>query len=472
SVLICGAKFMTSVAKTNHLILRVLFWSAVCFGMSLATLVHEANAGERLPILQGATNETSTQLAILAPRSTKLSFHLITATTALANRHRITSGPIEPATHARASRSFSSQMIHRVSFQGLHPGTAYKLEVRDAKGALIDQRELSTLSSQASPERKTARIALVSCSNDRFASRGEPLWKHLLELKPDVIFMIGDNVYADAGGDANPEKLWRRYVETRQTLKIFRAPRLIPVLATWDDHDYGANDADHTYRYREASQSVFEAFFAQSPGIGGLEKGPGVASRVDLFQQRFFFMDNRSFRNTRDRDGILTHWGEEQNHWLKTGLAQGHGPIWLINGSQFFGGYHEYESFEREHPADLRRLLKELSRSPFPTVFISGDRHLSEILEAKWPELGYRSVELTSSGIHSYKANFWGRLDTPAPDQRMAGGPIVGPYLKMNFMIVDVNLLAREPGVQMQVTVYGPRRQIGFSSKLDIRRAE
>lgn len=423
--------------------------------VSLFVWLNDAAATGRYAILQGATDETSTQLAILAPKGAKLTFRL-----------RDNASFITPYNSTRASRSFSSQAVHQVSFQGLTSGHLYEFEVLDSGGKVLDRRQLSTIAKNLN----AARIAIVSCIHDRFVAEGAPLWAHLLELRPQLIFMVGDNVYADTFGPADPEKLWRRYAETRERLPVFRAQRLVPILATWDDHDFGANDADSSYRFKDAARTVFQAFFAQTPGAGGIVRGPGVSTRIDLFKQRFLFMDNRTFRNTHDRAGILTHWGEDQNRWFVDNIARGSGPIWLINGSQFFGGYHKYESFEREHPEDLRRVLKELSRSPWPTLFISGDRHLSEVLEANWPELGYRSVELTSSGIHSF-------VNDPASRQMPRGlltpstGPILGPYHKRNFMIVDVDL--RSPpssGLRIQVAVFGPKKEIGFSSKYEIRR--
>lgn len=429
------------------------FAARFTLALFLVAFSFSAFAAGRFAVMQGATDQTSTQIAILAPRSAALEFRLKEGAASFRSPAKIT----------RAARGFSSLAVIQAAFTDLKAGHVYTLEITDKAGKIIDRRQLATL-----PENpQIARIAIVSCSNDKFVRAGAPLWAHLYELQPHAIFMVGDNVYADKGGAADPEQLWRRYAETREALPIFRAPRLIPVFATWDDHDYGANDADFRYPYKNEARSVFQAFFPREPLSAGVRRGPGVATRVDFFKQRFFFMDNRTFRNTRDRAGVLTHWGDEQNRWLAENLRLGSGPIWLINGSQFFGGYHEYESFEREHPTDMRRLLRELSRSSWPTLFISGDRHLSEILDANWPELGHRSVELTSSGIHSYVGELAARR---LPAQPAADGPIVGPFVKMNFMMVEIDLRSSLPGLRISATVFGPNREAGFNAKYEIRR--
>jgi phosphodiesterase/alkaline phosphatase D-like protein len=300
--------------------------------------------------------------------------------------------------------------------------------------------------------------------SDQFADDGAPLWADLLRQKPDLILFAGDNVYADGRFlPADPERLWRRYAETRERLPFFQSLELVPVLATWDDHDYGVNDGDFTYPHKAAAKEIFDAFFPQAPGSRSVERGPGVSTRLSVFGQRFFLMDGRTFRNQRDRTGVVTHWGEEQNQWLRNEIRRGTGPIWLVNGSQFFGGYHRYESFEREHPADLSRWLKELGRLPWPTIFVSGDRHLSEILNVQRSEMPYKTFELTSSGIHSSVSKSPDSPTTP----RM--GRTAGPFLEMNYMIIDTAFRATSrPILKLDVSVVGLGHKVGFTQRLDI----
>ncbi|MCG6867158.1 MAG: hypothetical protein LJE91_00065 [Gammaproteobacteria bacterium] len=39
-----------------------------------------------------------------------------------------------------------------------------------------------------------------------------------------------------------------------------------PVLATWDDHDYGENDAGAEYPMKQQSERIFLDFFGVPPG--------------------------------------------------------------------------------------------------------------------------------------------------------------------------------------------------------------
>jgi alkaline phosphatase D len=74
---------------------------------------------------------------------------------------------------------------------------------------------------------------------------------------------------------------------------------------------------------------------------------------------------------------------------------------WLISGDQFFGAYHKFESFAGEHPQAFRRFLQTLRQSGAPLLFVSGDRHLSEIMKISRPLTEHTTYEITSSPIHS-----------------------------------------------------------------------
>ena len=109
-------------------------------------------------------------------------------------------------------------------------------------------------------------VAFGSCARQ---SRDQPIWDAIAGHGPDLFLFIGDNVYADrprvpesaaeirAAYDAlaaKPE--WQRFREA------------VPILATWDDHDFGKNDAGVEWELKEQAQKLFLDFFgaaADSP---------------------------------------------------------------------------------------------------------------------------------------------------------------------------------------------------------------
>src|SRR5690606_28683895 len=105
--------------------------------------------------------------------------------------------------------------------------------------------------------------------------------------------------------------------------------------------------------------------------------GPGIASRLNLRGMHFTFLDDRSFRDNDNPDG--EHFGPEQEEWLFQDLKTSQLPTWIISGDQFFGGYHKYDSYEGNHPRAFENFLKQLKEIPTPFVFVSGDRHMTEV---------------------------------------------------------------------------------------------
>ncbi len=148
------------------------------------------------------------------------------------------------------------------------------------------------------------------------------------------------------------------------------------------------------------ARALFEALFAQGPIAGVLEAGPGLAKSFQAFGQKILLLDSRSFRSPLGTKGG-THWGKDQEQWLRTNVMQSQTPTWIANGTTFFGAYHGGESVELNHPKSLSRLVEAVKQASQPVIFVAGDKHYSEIQRLESSLLGYETFEVTSSGIHS-----------------------------------------------------------------------
>ncbi|MES2526380.1 MAG: alkaline phosphatase D family protein [Bdellovibrionota bacterium] len=336
----------------------------------------------RFPVLQGATSFSKTQINILAAEDI------------------VVSVPLGKVSLTVVEKPYSIWKAYRVVVENLSPDTRYDLQICSPDGVLLSTRYFSTLT----PDKTKAKIALISCTRDTKAEFQAPMWQALVDSNPDLIFLLGDNVYVD---DETTEihdplsevRLWRRYVETRLTLDLFHMPELIPTLATWDDHDYGLNNAYGETPYRVASTHVFKTLFAQDAIMPEVTWGPGVAVSFSAYGQRFYLMDSRSFR-TEPLVG-KEHWGSAQDEWMLGSLSTSHQPGWILSGSQIFGGYREGWGFEKTHPELLKKILSRLSKIEAPVLFGSGDVHYSEIMKIESELLGYETFEITSSSMHS-----------------------------------------------------------------------
>lgn len=341
---------------------------------------------KRIPILQGLTTETTAQFTVLRNKARDRWAYEV-----------IDSEGRRPAALARQTieRTYSEWCIDKLVVEGLFLGSPFYFRVIDeVTGRMLDQRFFRTLDRG----RRDVRFAMASCMSDDLRYFQKKTWRSLQGAAPDVVFFVGDAVYADLHSDGSEASIWRRYVETRRTLEIFKYETLTPILATWDDHDYGLNNSDSRYPLKDKTRRIFFAFFGSYEG-SGYQHGPGVSSLFEGFGQRFFFMDDRTFRSPSGSGG--SHWGEEQEDWLFDELKRSPEPAWILNGSQFFGAYLEKESYGTCHKESFASIMNRFGEARIPVVFGSGDVHFSEIMRIEPEILGYTTYELTSSSMHS-----------------------------------------------------------------------
>src|SRR5689334_5049493 len=88
------------------------------------------------------------------------------------------------------------------------------------------------------------RIAFGSCAKQ---NDPQPIWDAVVAMKPERFLFIGDNIYGDSR-DMSVLKAKYELLGAQPGFQKLRAT--CPVLATWDDHDYGANDGGADYPMR------------------------------------------------------------------------------------------------------------------------------------------------------------------------------------------------------------------------------
>ncbi len=338
-------------------------------------------------ILQGYTSATTAQFTILTPATSGYGY-IVKDSTGLS--YSVT-------TTRRETRNHSSVGVDKILVTGLKLGTTFTLTlVSPTTGKVVDERFFKALDLN----KTTARFVVGSCMKDTFDNLREEMWDAIAAAQPDVVFLVGDTCYADNDNDGSDAGYWRRYVETRSLLSHFRQKTLTPTLATWDDHDYADNNADGTFPKKEMTRDLFKIFWDNELQLG-LKKGPGVSQVFSAFGQRFFLMDSRYFRSSREETLRPVQWGAAQEDFLFENLSQNSQPAILMNGSQFFGGYLKKDAFEYWQGANLKEICKRLSLQQAPVAFVSGDVHFSEVMQIEPSVLGYRSHEFTSSSVHS-----------------------------------------------------------------------
>ncbi len=263
-------------------------------------------------------------------------------------------------------------------------------------------------------------IAFGSCAHQgRFPK--QPIWEAIAKERPDCFLFLGDNIYLPKKEKDFPDtreavvELYRDlYDKNRQLPELQPLLRSTMVYAIWDDHDFGPNNCDRTWKWKDVALQVFKEYFPGEYGlpmtsapaeVKGLPDATGVFYRFAWGDVDVFMLDGRSFRDPNKSAERKTMLGDRQLEWLKEGLAASKATFKLVvSGNQVLSDATVYETwgglFREERDGFLRWLW---DRGIEGVIFVSGDVHFGELLkrcdpEKKGPELW----EITSSPLANW----------------------------------------------------------------------
>jgi len=229
----------------------------------------------------------------------------------------------------------------------------------------------------------------------------------LAAKKPDLMLWLGDNTYYREIDWNTETGLRHRWNHTRAV------PELQPLLgaahnyAIWDDHDYGPDDADRSYRLKAEALENHKLFWAnQTYGTPDIK---GVFGRFEWNDVEFFLLDDRYHRSPSDArdDANKTMFGKDQFQWLKDAMVSSRAIFKIVaNGNQILNpavGGETFYNYRHEY-SDLMQFIRDQKISG--VVFLSGDRHLSELIVLRdstfYPLYDYTNSSLTA-GLSTYK---------------------------------------------------------------------
>ncbi len=277
------------------------------------------------------------------------------------------------------------------------------------------------------PARELTDLAFGSCLKDP----AHPMLARVLTLPMDLFLFLGDNIYADT----TDMSVMRAKYDALKTSDFFRTLRArVPVLATWDDHDLGANDAGADYpKIREAKAEFFR--WLDEPADSARRRRAGVydAHLVGPPGRRvqIILLDTRTFRSPLRRaakgepallggayrppaDPAATLVGEEQWRWLREQLLRPAEVRLIASSIQFVSEFSGAEAWANL-PLEKQRMLDLLRETRAGGVlFVSGDRHWCELSRMPGPT-GYPLHDLTSSALTEKHAR-----GTPSPNRYRA----------------------------------------------------
>lgn len=403
----------------------------------------ESAAGSGLSILQGYTNETTTQLSVDVPEQINCVYHL---------KDIQTNKVIQPDSVTPVNLVKSSTRVDKVKFSGLHLNHQYKLTVTETKkNEVLDQRFLKTVDLN----KKDARIGLMSCMNDG-KSALKKMWPSAEAANLDYLFFVGDAVYGDFLFLRGPKYLWSRFVNSRKKIPFYHWKHLKPVLGVWDDHDFGKNNAGGEYKHKNYSYHIFKTFFAQDPDGSGLKNGYANSFLFQAFEQNFAFYDNRYYRNLPNPDSSKGFLGLDQINWMSSAVAKYTKPTIVLSGSPMFGRFDKMSSYQSNAAEELEYFIKKVQSWNTPTLFVGGDLHYSEVSHIDRGLLGYNSYELISSCMHSNTKS--ALYDNP--------NTTTNAHLDENFMVLQKKSGTAE--AVWKLSCVGAESQLAFEQDLII----
>ena len=331
---------------------------------------------------------------------------------------------------------------------------------------------ISLRSYTQTPQPLISKIAFGSCGEQQYP---QPILDLVVKHKPDIFVYLGDNIYADT---RSKDTLRMQYDSLAAKPEFQRLKKSTRIYATWDDHDYGENDAGKYFPIKKESKEIFLNFFNE-PAHSERRKHEGIYTSY-IFESngrrlQLILLDVRTFRsNSRIYRGELseeekyfypmkyypleipdsTLLGEAQWKWLEGELKKPADIRLIGSGSQFgntFNGYDAWSNF----PHERDRMLKLVKNTKANGVlFLTGDVHYAEIskLEHKGQ---YPIYDITASGITST----W--LYATPNDNR-----IEGPVMDNHFGLIRIDWNQKDPGIKMEIWDVRDNQRIEYSIRL------
>jgi alkaline phosphatase D len=314
--------------------------------------------------------------------------------------------------------------------------------------------------------RTITRIGFGSCAKQ---DKPQPVWDAINALEPELFIFLGDNIYGDTRDMA---ELRAKYAMLAAIPGFRRLRERAQVLAIWDDHDYGENDAGAEYPMKEESRRIFCDFWGESASSPRRSRdgiyaayvfGPAGRrlqlilpdlrfNRTPILERDLAGTEYKTWAESlheagkpvygpyeRNPEPAATMLGENQWRWLEGQLAVPAQLRILCSSLQVvadFPGWEAWINYAHDHQRLIDAIRRQRANG---LICISGDTHYAELsrLDVNVP---YPLWDLTSSGL----TEVWPVL----PPNALRVGEA---YRDVNFGWIEIDWTARGPSVRLQV---------------------
>jgi alkaline phosphatase D len=327
----------------------------------------------------------------------------------------------------------------------------------------------------AQTQQPLSRIAFGSCAQQWLP---QPIWRTIAAKEPDLFLFLGDAIYGDWDGkevfNPTPDTLKRDWDRLAAIPEFGQFKQTVPILATWDNHDYGKHDGGAEFALKEESKALFLDFFGEPDGSARRQrKGiydakifgpPGKSVQIILLDTRTFkspyIKDERSKAEKAalgirgqylpNADPEATLLGDAQWQWLEGELAKDAEVRLIASSTQVVADEKAMEEWGN-FPRERQRLFDLIADVP-GVMLLSGNVHFAEI--SKSDEGSYPIYDFTSSGMtHT----------TPAYADLWNRKRIAGPFTEFNFGLINIDW-NNAAGPQIDLSAFGVGGEVAFDT--------
>jgi len=241
-----------------------------------------------------------------------------------------------------------------------------------------------------------ACLGFGSCASEKFPA----IWERMATEGVEALLLCGDTPYIDTSELEVNRRRHREFLAQRGLAELVRTR---PLLGTWDDHDFGANDSDGTKVDRETIRRVFTEYRALA-SFG--EQGEGIYTTFRRGPVEVFLIDARYFSRTEPSPvdpKKPTLLGRRQWDWLRRSLADSTAPFKVLATGMVWHDKPNKEKDDWETYAYERdALFRSIGEQKIPgVVLLGGDVHVGLLLEHPTAKMaGYPIFEYVSSPLH------------------------------------------------------------------------
>ncbi len=294
-----------------------------------------------------------------------------------------------------------------VKLDGLQPNTQYQYSIQlDCAPDHEDLFKTKTLALKGN----AARFDVAFGGGAGYVPQHEYMWTTIGTLKPDVLMLLGDNVYSDA--PEIPEMQHYCYYRRQSRPEFRQLVSEASVYSIWDDHDFGTNDCQGGPEINHPNWKipVWKVYRNNwvNPSYGGGAKLPGVWFDYYIGDVHFIMTDGRIYRDlVPNEGGRPTMLGPEQLNWLKRTIAESKGTFTVLVSPVpwVFGAKGDSKDTWNGFKQERNEILDAIAKNKKDGVLLmSADRHRSDLWKIEhdgvYPLYEFNSSRLTNQHVH------------------------------------------------------------------------